>query len=71
MSDPKHDRTDFVRCMLFSKPPERVLPLNFVKSSTWLTVSTNDVPHACTVWMKDICEGVNPESANSSAAARI
>ena len=57
--------------MTVSMPPAFVLPLSFVKSNTWFTVSTRDVPHACTVFKKEAWLGVRSVDVNSSAAARI
>lgn len=61
----------FVRRMVLSTPPDLVLPLSFVKSRTWLTVSTSEVPQACTVCKNDAWLCVSVVSARSSAAASI
>lgn len=45
--------THFVVRMTCSTPPALAFPLSLVKSSTWFTVSTSDVPHAWTVCKKD------------------
>lgn len=55
----------------FSTPPDLALPLNLVKSSTWLTVSTNDVPQAWIVCKKDACLWSIVVSDSNSADARI
>ena len=57
--------------MTCSTPPALEFPLSFVKSSTWLTVSTSDVPQAWTVCRKDIWLWFSGVSASSSAAAKM
>jgi hypothetical protein len=46
-------KTHCVVRMTCSTPPALEFPLSFVKSNTWFTVSTSDVPHACTVCKRD------------------
>ena len=57
--------------MTCSTPPALEFPLSLVKSSTWLTVSTSDVPQAGTVCRKDIWLWFTGVSASSSAAAKM
>lgn len=57
--------------MTLSTPPAFMLPLNFVKSRTWFTVSTSDVPHAWTVCRNEVWLWLNDVSESNSAAARI
>lgn len=57
--------------MVFSTPPFFTFPLSFVKSNTWLTVSTSDVPHAWTVCRKEAWLWSRLVSERSSAEARI
>lgn len=55
----------------FSTPPLLELPLSLVKSRTWLTVSTREVPQAWTVWRNDVWSASRGVSVRSSAAASI
>lgn len=55
----------------FSTPPLFEFPLNFVKSRTWLTVSTSEVPQAWTVRRNEVWLSSRSVSASSSAAASI